>query len=303
MRPGLHQDQSISQWPKDPTVYELNTWVWLNDLSRETNQRVTLANVPKVELERLAALHFDALWLMGVWERSPAARKIAQQHPGLQNEYHRALPDYTSEDVVGSPYAVYRYCVDPALGEDEELATLRQRLRDLGLRLILDFVPNHLAIDHAWVTDHPEHLLQGSKAELLTEPNNYFSRDVGGYGQVFAHGRAPGSGAWTDTVQLDYRQPDTRRAMSETLMAVAERCDGVRCDMAMLVTHDVFRRTWGGEFSPSGAEFWPAAIDNVRARYSDFLMLAEVYWDLEFNLQQQGFDYTYDKRLYDRIAG
>ncbi len=293
----------MSDWPTYPVVYEINTWVWLNDLSQKADRPVTLEHVPQAELERLASYGFDALWLMGVWQRSPGGRRVAQEHSGLQVEYRRALPDYTLEDVIGSPYAIYCYQVDPALGGDKELAVLRQRLRKLGLRLILDFVPNHLAVDHAWLTKRPERLVQGDPTSLIREPGNYFDHSTGDRQWVFAHGRDPNFDGWTDTVQLDYRRPDTRQAMSDVLMAVAKRCDGVRCDMAMLVSRDVFLRTWGGEFDPPWAEFWPTAIAGVKASHADFLMLAEVYWDLEWELQQQGFDYTYDKRLYDRLLG
>jgi hypothetical protein len=287
----------MSDWPTYPTVYEINTWAWLHDLSRGASPPVTLGSVPQAQLERLAGYGFDGLWLMGIWQRSPRGREIAQELPQLQAEYRRALPDYTAEDVVGSPYAVYRYQVDPALGGDEGLAALRDRLGQLGLRLILDFVPNHLAIDHAWVADHPDRLVQGGEAELQHEAGNYFRS----HGRVFAHGRDPNFPGWTDTVQLDYRQPGVRRAMTDVLLAVAERCDGVRCDMAMLVMRDVFLRTWGGAFDPPDAEFWPAAIAEVKASHPGFLVLAEAYWDLEFELQQMGFDFTYDKRLYDRL--
>lgn len=292
----------MSNWPNYPAVYEINTTVWLNELRENTKQHVTLATVPQAELERLADFDFDALWLMGVWRRSAAAGRIAQEHAGLQAEYRRVLRDYRSEDVVGSPYAVYEYRVEPDLGGNEGLAILRQRLKDLGLRIILDFVPNHLALDHPWASDHPERFVQGDQSSLSTDLGNYFRSGTPGEEFVFAHGRASYSGAWTDTVQLDYRRRDTRQAMSDILLAIAECCDGVRCDMAMLVTQDVFLSTWRGEFDPPEAEFWPEIIRNLKTRYPDFLLLAEVYWDLEFNLQQQGFDYTYDKRLYDRLV-
>jgi hypothetical protein len=287
----------MSNWPAYPTVYEINTWAWLHDLTQEASRPVTLGSVPQAELERLADYGFDALWLMGVWQRSPRGREIAQGLPHLQAEYRRALPDYTSEDVVGSPYAIYRYQVDPAIGGDEELVALREQLGQLGLRLILDFVPNHLAIDHDWVADHPDHLMQASPTELQDGTDNYFRAQ----GRVFAHGRDPNFPGWTDTVQLDYRQPHVRRAMTDVLLAVAGRCDGVRCDMAMLVMRDVFLRTWGGDFDPPEAEFWPGAIAEVKRSSPGFLMVAEAYWDLEFELQQMGFDYVYDKRLYDRL--
>ena len=291
----------MATWPTYPAVYEVNAWVWLRDLGREHGSPISLQDVPQAELERLAALHFDGIWLMGLWERSPAGRRIAREEAGLQAGYRQALPDYTSEDVIGSPYAIRDYRVDPMLGGDAGLAVLRERLHQLGLLLILDFVPNHLAIDHPWVTEHPDRLVQGSPASLQHEPNNYFQSGADDQPRVFAHGRDPLFGGWSDTVQLDYRRRETRQAMADTLVAIAERCDGVRCDMAMLITHDVFLRTWGGEFDPPGAQFWLAAISAIKAKYPDFLMLAEVYWDMEYELQQLGFDYTYDKRLYDLL--
>src|ERR1051325_556035 len=285
-------------WPPHPTVYEINTWVWLNALSRARRQAIDLANVPDDELARIADHRFDAVWLMGVWQRSVGARAVSRSVPGLLDEYRRALPDYTIDDVVGSPYAVAQYRVDPALGGDEGLALLRQRLARLGLRLILDFVPNHLAIDHRWITEAPQRLLQGDEHAIASAPQNWFRRD----NRIFAYGRDPYFDGWSDTVQIDYRRADSRSAMRETLMAVAERADGARCDMAMLEIHDIFLRTWGGAFDEPGAEFWPEAIAFVKKRHPDFLTMAEVYWDLEWMLQQQGFDYTYDKRLYDRLV-
>jgi hypothetical protein len=291
----------MTTWPTYPVVYEINTWAWLEELSRRAGRFITLSNVPQAELERIAAYGFDALWLMGVWERSPEGRKVARELPGLQKEYRAALPDYTDEDVVGSPYAIHAYRVDPTLGGDAGLASLRGRLKALGLRLILDFVPNHLARDHAWIAQQPQRLVQGSASSLARQPGNYFEVTTDGEWRVFAHGRDPSFDGWSDTVQLDYRAADTRRAMADLLLALAARCDGVRCDMAMLVTHDTFLRTWGGQFEPPRAEFWPAAITDLQALHPDFLMLAEVYWDLEWDLQQQGFDFTYDKRLYDKL--
>jgi hypothetical protein len=293
----------MDSWPKYPIVYEINAWVWLNDLSRTHGRLLTLGDVPRTELERLKEYAFDALWLMGVWERSPGARQISRTNPGLLEEYRRTLPDYTEADVVGSPYALGGYRVDPALGGDEGLAELRARMRESGLRLVLDFVPNHMAIDHPWVTAHPERLVQGDDARRSREPRNYFRVGEGARARVFAHGRDPYFDGWPDTVQLDYRRAETRDAMTEALLSVAAKCDGVRCDMAMLVTHDVFLRTWGGAFDPPGAEFWPEAVGRVKAGHPDFLLMAEVYWDMEYQMMQQGFDFAYDKRLYDRLLG
>jgi hypothetical protein len=289
----------MSDWPAQPTIYEINTAVWLNRLGRKYGKTITLAQVPDAELQCLCRFHFDGLWLMGVWRRSPAGRAIARSDPSLQNAYRAALPDYRTEDVLGSPFAVQEYWVDPMFGSDEELQELRLRMSGFGLRLILDFVPNHLARDHPWVTQHPEYLVQGTARDLQSQPQSWFAAGE----HIFAHGRDPYFPAWTDTVQIDYRRPETRRAVADLLMSVAKRCDGLRCDMAMLVTRDVFCRTWGGQFEPAEADFWPEVFQALKSAQPDLVLGAEVYWDMEYALQQQGFDYTYDKRLYDRLAG
>lgn len=291
----------MTHWPKNPTLYEINAWAWLEQLSREAGQPVTLDSVPDAELARIAAYGFDGVWLMGVWQRSPGGRKVAREHPGLQAEYRKALPDFGAADVVGSPYCIPDYGVDPVLGGDAGLASLRQRLAGLGMRLMLDFVPNHFACDHPWIAEHPERLVQGGTDSLAREPVNYFDVTVDGQWRIFAHGRDPYLDGWTDTVQVDYRSAASRRAMADILLSIADRCDGARCDMAMLVTRDIYLRTWGGAFEPPRADFWPAAITDLHASHPGFLLLAEVYWDLEWELQQHGFDYTYDKRLYDRL--
>lgn len=292
----------MTGWPEQPLLYEINTWPWLRELSDAAGTRITLADVPQAELERIGALGFDGVWLMGVWERSPQSREIASSIPDLFSEYERALPDLTAADVVGSPYAVHRYQVDAALGGPDALAVLRTRLRQVGLRLVLDFVPNHLAIDHPWVAEYPNRFVQAGADRLASEPQNYFRREIADLPRIFAHGRDPHYNGWTDTVQLDYRTQDTRCAVRELLAGIAGQCDGIRCDMAMLVIREVFVRTWGGEFDPPAADFWSDAIGTVKARHPAFAVIGEVYWDLEYRLQQLGFDYTYDKRLYDRLV-
>jgi glycosidase len=135
-------------------------------------------------------------------------------------------------------------------------------------------------------------------------PHDYTRLETPAGATVFAHGRDPNFPGWTDTLQLNYGNPQLQQAMIGELMKVAAMCDGVRCDMAMLALPEVFARTWGIRAEP----FWPRAIQAVRARYPGFTFMAEAYWDLEWALQgqalqQQGFDVTYDKRLYDRLRG
>ena len=144
-----------SRWPRFPSIYEINTWVWLAELAGKTGTRIDLGAVPPDEWDRLAAMGFDAVWLMGVWERSPAGIAIANRNEGLLSDFRRALPDFRPEDNVGSPYCIRQYVVDPHLGGREGLARARAELARRGLRLLLDFVPNHVAPDHPWAMSIP----------------------------------------------------------------------------------------------------------------------------------------------------
>jgi hypothetical protein len=286
-------------WPGHPMLYEINTRVWLRDLCDAYTEPMSLDTVPDAELDELADWGVDAVWLMGVWEPSLQGREVARTHPALQAEYHAALPGLGAGDVVGSPYAVYDYQVSQWLGGERALRRMRQQLAARGLRLILDFVPNHVALDHPWTRDHPEVLLQGSEEDIRRDREGYFAVHAGGKRTIYAHGRDPYFPPWSDTVQVNYAEPVAREAMTGELLRVADLCDGVRCDMAMLVTNAVFEQTWGRAIDEP--EFWPVTIDRVRAAHPGFLFIAEVYWGLEWKLQQQGFDYTYDKTLYDRL--
>src|SRR4029077_4853871 len=168
--------------------------------------------------------------------------------------------------------------------------------------LMLDFVPNHMGLDHPWIEDHPEYFIQGTELDLGRAPQNYrwVKRKRGDL--LLAHGRDPYFPGWPDTLQLNYANPATQEAMIGELVKIAGQCDGVRCDMAMLVLPDVFERTWGRRTRNGGdGLFWPMATQRVRQRVPGFTFMAEVYWELEWELQQQGFDYAYDKRLYDRL--
>ena len=285
--------------PPHPVIYEINTWVWLAGISAREGRRVTLASVPEAEWNALGALGVDAVWLMGVWRRSAAGRDIALRTPALLAGCRQALPDLQDEDVVGSPYCVREYVVDACLGGDQGLAAARHELARRGVSLVLDFVPNHVAPDHGWVTDAPALLVSGSAEDLAREPGAFLRAGA----HVLACGRDPCFPAWPDVVQVNAFAPGLRAAYKEVLSRIARQCDGVRCDMAMLPMNEVFARTWGERAgAPPAEEFWPPLIGGVRTRHPAFTFIAEAYWDLEWVLQQHGFDYCYDKRLYDRIA-
>jgi glycosidase len=274
-----------------PAIYEINTAVWLEHLGVHT-----LAQVPARAWDGLAALGVDAIWLMGVWERSPAGLEIALADPALTQSFRTALGDVRAGDVIGSPYCVRAYTVDERFGGRDALAHARGELAARGIGLILDYVPNHIAPDHAWATQHPDYCIAGTEEDLARDPRSYLR--VGD--AVLARGRDPYFPAWPDVVQLNAFSPALREAAADMLVDVGAQCDGLRCDMAMLMTNDVFARTWGLE--PPAKEFWPELFARVRWAHPDLVFIAEAYWDMEFALQQQGFDFCYDKRLYDRLA-
>ena len=286
-------------WRRHPLVYEINTRVWLREVSARVGRRLTLDAVPVEEIDALAAQGWDFLWLMGVWTTGLEPIRLARTDPALRSEYRRCLPDLTDGDVIGSPYAVSRYAVAADLGGPVGLAAFRARLLTRGVRLLLDFVPNHTATDSALLTETPDAFVRGREDDLLRDPVTFFRTRAGA---VIAHGRDPYFPPWQDTAQVNHLHPAGRAMMLAQLHSIAAQCDGVRCDMAMLLLPDVFVRTWGEPTGPVPAgSFWQEAIPSVRQRHPGFLFLAEAYWGLEWVLQQQGFDFTYDKTLYDRL--
>jgi hypothetical protein len=279
------------------SLLQINTRVSLTALSSRLGRTATLDDIPDDELDRLAAMGFDWIWLLSVWQTGEAGRRVSRSQPEWRREFEQTLPDLREEDIAGSGFAVAGYTVHTQLGGDAALARLRTRLRARGLRLMLDFVPNHTALDHPWVDEHPEYYISATDAHLEQEPQNYTRVKSRGQELVLAHGRDPYFPGWPDTLQLDYGNPQTQDAMIAELLKIADQCDGIRCDMAMLVLPHVFERTWGRR----PPLFWPRATSEVRDRVAGFSFMAEVYWDLEWTLQEQGFDYAYDKRLYDRL--
>jgi len=289
-----------------PILYEVNARVLLRELSAREGKPVTLGTIPPALIAGWAGLGIDAVWLMGVWASGPAGIAIAAREESLRAAYRSVLPDFTDRDVGGSPYAVHAYDVPAPLGGADGLAELRAALAARGIGLVLDFVPNHTANDHGWVSAHPEYYVQGSDLDAAEQPEIFFRANTRGGPVTLAMGRDPSFAGWTDTAQLNVMHPAARRAMIGELERIAGMCDGVRCDMAMLVMNEIFSRTWGTHAAPDGGEaapgeFWTEAIAAVRARYPEFLFIAEAYWNLEWDLQQLGFDYTYDKTLYDRL--
>lgn len=277
-----------------PTLYEINTRVWLNKFGKGAS----LSDVPLSYWENLKQRGVDYVWLMGVW--ATTASSIAKHcfHPDLVMAYNQVTTDWVESDIKGSPYAIEDYVLAEDLGGKEDLRILKQRLNQLGLKLILDFIPNHFNADSKLLESNADIFLQVSEADFRADPYTYFRRAD----KFFAHGKDPYFPAWSDTVQVNYNSPAAHKFMKNRLLQVAEYSDGVRCDMAMLILPDVFQNTWASTISPGQPDFWTDAIDEVKSKDPDFIFIAEAYWDTEWRLHLMGFDYTYDKKLLDFIV-
>ncbi|HXX64224.1 MAG TPA: alpha-amylase family glycosyl hydrolase [Bacteroidota bacterium] len=289
-----------------PVLYEVNARVLIRELSDSSKDPVTLGTIPNALLDEWASLGIHAVWMMGVWSSGPEGIAIARSDESLRSVYASVLPGYRESDVAGSPYAIYAYEVSKHMGGEKGLKQLRTRLAERGIGLVLDFVPNHTARDHPWVKAHPEYYVQGHAGEEMERPDLFFPLKSKSGTLAIAMGRDPSYAGWTDTAQLNVGNRAARKALIDTLQDVSRLSDGVRCDMAMLVLKGVFEKTWSERSAVSGGsqaegEFWDEAIKKVRSEFPNFLFIAEAYWNMEWDLQQLGFDYTYDKTLVDRL--
>jgi len=274
-------------------LYELNIRTWSAEHTQALGRQAVLDDLPNDFLDRLVEDGFTWLYLVGAWTSGTKARAVALKDRHLREYLSSVLTDSHDGDICGSPFAPQSFTVCPKLGGDEALARLRERARAAGLSLMLDFVPNHVGLDHPWTEAHPDWCIRGEQRQLDEQPNAWTR--IGEH--IVAHGRDPFFPPWRDTVQLDYSNPELQRGMIEAASSIAARCDGLRCDMAMLQLPDVFASTWQRNMEP----FWPRCLDQVRSEHPGTLFMAEVYWNREWELQQAGFDFTFDKTLYDRL--
>ena len=286
-------------------IYELNIRIWLWELSNKYKSRISLTNIPDEEILKLKELGFDCLWLEGVWSRSKESRNIILKDAKLMHELKIILPGLKLEDVSSSPYAISQYEVDVFLGNNQNLLEFKKRLNRDGMKLMLDFVPNHTALDHHWLKENPDYFIRGTDEDLNNYPDLFFRHSDAGF--IFAYGKDPNFPAWQDVAQLNYFNPQTRKAMLTLLLNIAGLCDGLRCDMAMLILKRVQREIWkervfgGNKFKEQELEFWQEAAVLIRKSYPDFIFIAEAYWGLEDELIELGFDYAYDKTFYDYL--
>ncbi|MBK7003115.1 MAG: alpha-amylase [Rhodoferax sp.] len=278
--------------PRYPLIYQINTSVWMDQLGRDLGRPATLDDIPDAALDDIKRNGFHWVWLLTVWTTGPLGRAAALAiKPGLK----AVLPDLSDADIRASGFAVADYTVDPTFGGPAALARLRARMAKRELRLMLDFVPNHTGLDHPWATQHPAYYVQGSESDLAAHSGRYTR--VGD--AILAHGRDPNYDGWRDTLQLNYANAELREAQIGNLLAIADQCDGVRCDMIMLILPEVFKRTWGIDIP----DFWPEAIGRLRKRSKNFCVMGECYWGLNQQLLDRGFDYCYDKDpMYERVC-
>jgi len=286
----------------NPSLYEINTRVWLRQFDTP-NKRATLYDIPDSYWCDLQSKGMHIVWLMGIWKINADELHENDLSVELRKGYDAALPGWLDEDVIGSPYAVDEYVVSDDLGGRDGLAHVRKQLARFDLRLMLDFVPNHFSRATCLLGQFPGVFVQ---ADDETKQPDSFNPELffeGGSKKLFAYGRDPFFAPWWDTVQVNYGSSKARDYMTSVLQDIATQCDGVRCDMAMLDMNEIFFQTWSSQIilDMPATEFWVEAITTVKTHRPDFIFMAEAYWDKEWALQQQGFDYTYDKRLTDRL--
>ncbi|MFZ2323485.1 MAG: alpha-amylase family glycosyl hydrolase [Ignavibacteriaceae bacterium] len=288
---------------KNPRLLEINTRVWIKRFGKDRK----LSSIPDNQIDYWKEIGFDLIWLMGVWKNNEDVVKEYCFEPDLIAAYKNVLKDWKNEDVIGSAYSIDKYDINPLLGNMEEMIHLKKRLNKKGIRLILDFVSNHFSAKSSLIWSNKEIFLPADEFIFRNDPYTFY-RSPANEKEYLAHGRDPLFPPWKDTAQINLYSKEARKFLIDILLNLTDVCDGVRCDMAMLPLNNVFFNTWIGVIRKYGferpeKEFWEEAISAVKKKRKDFLFIAETYWDLEWQLQNLGFDFTYDKRLTDRLAG
>jgi len=218
----------MATMPRYPSLFQINTRVWLNRLSRQAGKRITLADIDDATIDGFAEVGFDWIWLLSVWQTGAAGRAVSRVNPQWRAEFQAILPDLTEDDICGSGFAITSYTVSESLGGEAALAQFREKLAKRGIKLLLDFVPNHTAPDHPWVKTHPEYYVEGSAAALATSAYNYLRVETVRGPKMLAYGRDPNFPGWPDTLQLNYGNSELQAARIGELIAITGKCDGVR---------------------------------------------------------------------------
>ena len=279
---------------KHPFLYEINTRPWLYELSIKYKKSITkLTDIPVKEFDELAKNGVDIVWMMGVWKLGEYGLDFDRK----QN-YSEYLPDWTIEDVIGSPYAVYEYTCNPTLGTNNDLMWLKAQINSKGMKLMLDFVPNHSAVDAPEAKSKPEMYIRAPKG---VEDENRYTKEGLAYGANENHF------TWKDVLQWNYWNKDTIKFMKDNIIRIMSYADAIRCDVAYQEINDVFGATWPEELKYYGytkpeVEFWTYAIKEAKKLNPNIIFLAEAYKD-EYNkiLINLGFDYAYNRNILKKL--
>ena len=304
------------EWMPRLVLLAKNAHVWLDQLSKKYGRSITqLDQIPDEELDALARWGFTGLWLIGLWERSPASQKIKQM--------------CGNPDAVASAYSLFDYRIAADLGGEETYQSLRNRAWKRGIRLASDMVPNHMGIDSKWVIEHPDwfisldyspfpsytfngqNLSWDERVGIHVEDHYYTRTDAAvvfkrtdhwtGSEKYIYHGNDATSMPWNDTAQLNYLNPEVREAVIQTILHVARQFPIIRFDAAMTLTKKHYQRLWFPEPGTGGAipsraehgltkaefndrmpkEFWREVVDRVAQEVPDTLLLAEAFWLME----------------------
>jgi len=316
---GHNEYEAFSEdidWMSRTVMVAKTVYVWLDQLSKTYRRSITRLNdVPDEELDTLARRGFNALWLIGIWERSRASQRIKQLAG--------------NPEAVASAYSLADYVLAEDLGGESACAHLRDRAAARGIRLASDMVPNHMGIDSRWVIQHPGWFLSvpfspypvyrfegpdlssDGRVEIKIEDHYYQRTDAAvvfrrrdrwtGDTQYVYHGNDGTSFPWNDTAQLDYRSAEVREAVIQTILHVARTFPIIRFDAAMTLTKRHYQRLWFPEPGTGGAipsraehgmtkaefdrampvEFWREVVDRINAEVPGTLLLAEAFWLME----------------------
>jgi glycosidase len=286
----------------NPRLLEINARIWI----KRSGNDFTLASIPDDQISKWKDLGFDMIWLMGVWCNNKEVINEYCFEPELISSYNSALKDWHKDDVIGSPYSIDKYELNPLFGTKNDLISFKKRLNNAGISLILDFVCNHFSAKSSLIWTNNEIFLPADEYIFKNDPYTFYPSPANSK-EYLAHGRDPLFPPWKDTAQVNFYSIEARNYLTSVLVELTDLCDGVRCDMAMLPLNNIFYNTWIGVLKKYGferpeKEFWEEAITQVKIKRDDFIFIAETYWDLEWQLQNLGFDFTYDKRLTDRLV-
>ena len=305
-----------SEWMPNVILMAKTVLVWLDQLTKQYGYPITrLDQIPDAELDRLRDEGFTGLWLIGLWERSKASKRIKQI--------------CGNPEAAASAYSLYDYNIAQNIGGWDALADLRQRCWQRGIRLASDMVPNHTGMDGDWVMNRPdlfiqrrdcpfphytfngENLSQDPRTSIYLEDHYYSKNDCSvvfkrvdnqtGDVRYIYHGNDGTGLPWNDTAQIDFLNPAAREAVMQEILHVAKNFPIIRFDAAMVLAKKSIRRLWypepghGGDIatrSETGLstqqfndaipnEFWREVVDRVAQECPDTLLLAEAFWMME----------------------